>query len=133
MINKILNIYKKHKSIINYIVVGGFTTLVSIGSFALFELFIPNYMINTVLSWILAVLFAFYTNRRFVFESKNKNIIEEMISFFGSRLTTLLIEMATMYLLVDLIKLNNMIAKVFVQFIVLILNYIFSKLFVFKK
>lgn len=130
---KLNNIYKKHEEIVNYVIAGALTTLVSIVSYYLFRLIIPYYYINTTLSWIAAVSFAFIVNRKYVFKSKDTNIIEEFIKFIGSRLTTLLIEITLMFVLVTLLKVNDMIAKLMLQIIILVLNYIFSKLYVFKK
>lgn len=133
IMRKIMKLYYKYKEIINYLIVGGLTTLVSIGSYAVFRLFIPSYVVCTVLSWITAVLFAYITNRIFVFESKDKKIIVEFIKFIGCRLLTLGSELLTMWILVDLLKINDMISKIAVQFIVVVLNYVFSKIFVFRK
>lgn len=130
---KLYNIYKKHEEIANYVIAGVLTTLVSIVSYYLFRLIIPYYYINTTLSWIAAVSFAFIVNRKYVFKSKDTNIIEEFIKFIGSRLTTLLIEITLMFVLVTLLKVNDMIAKLMLQIIILVLNYILSKLYVFKK
>lgn len=130
---KLNNIYKKHEEIVNYVIAGALTTLVSIVSYYLFRLIIPYYYINTTLSWIAAVSFAFIVNRKYVFKSKDTNIIEEFIKFIGSRLTTLLIEITLMFVLVTLLKVNDMIAKLMLQIIILVLNYILSKLYVFKK
>ena len=127
-------LYKKYEEIINYLIFGVLTTLVSILSYALFtRLFNFNYLISNILSWIISVTFAFITNKIYVFKAKNNNFISEALKFYVSRLTSLVIEMAIMYLMVDIINLNDMISKVVVQFIVIVLNYIFSKLFVFKK
>lgn len=120
------------KEIINYIIVGGLTTFVSLISYYIFRAFIDNYLVCTVLSWICAVLFAYITNRIFVFKSKNK-ITKEFVSFVGSRILSLLSEVAVMFILVDLININDRLSKIIVQFLVLILNYIFSKIFVFNK
>ncbi len=130
---KLYNIYKKHEEIVNYVIAGALTTLVSIVSYYLFRLIIPYYYINTTLSWIAAVSFAFIVNRKYVFKSKDTNIIEEFIKFIGSRLTTLLIEITLMFVLVTLLKVNDMIAKLMLQIIILVLNYVLSKLYVFKK
>jgi putative flippase GtrA len=130
---KLYNIYKKHEEITNYVIAGALTTLVSIVSYYLFRLIIPYYYINTTLSWIAAVSFAFIVNRKYVFKSKDTNIIEEFTKFVGSRLTTLLIEITLMFVLVTLLKVNDMIAKLMLQIIILVLNYILSKLYVFKK
>lgn len=128
-----LDFYYKNKEIINYLIVGGLTTLVSVGSYALFRVFISNYMICTVLSWIAAVLFAYVTNRIFVFESKTKNILVEFIKFLSCRLLTLGSEVLVMYILVNILKLNDMISKILVQFIIVVLNYILSKILVFRN
>jgi len=133
LIKKALGIYLKNKEIINYLIVGGLTTLISVVSYALFRIVIPNYLWCTILSWITAVLFAYVTNRIFVFESTEKYVWLEFIKFIGCRLLTLGSEVLVMYLLVDLIKLNDMISKILVQFIIVILNYILSKIIVFRK
>lgn len=133
MIRKCLNLYKKNKEVINYLIVGGLTTLISIGSFALFELIIDNYIVNTVLSWCTAVLFAYVTNRIFVFETKNSKVLPEFIKFISCRLLTLGSEVLVMWILVDLIGVDELLSKILVQFIIVVLNYILSKIFVFKK
>ena len=130
---KILDLYKKYKEIINYIIVGGCTTIVSIASYFLFRLIISNYLVCTILSWIVAVIFAYFTNRIFVFNSKNKNIFLELIKFVFARVLSLLSELLVMFILVDLVNIDDKISKIIVQFIVLVLNYVFSKVFVFKK
>lgn len=133
MKDKIILLYGKYKEIINYIVVGVFTTIISIGSYALFRMIISNYNISNILSWLCAVSFAYYANRLFVFESKNNQVKREFLKFTSSRLFSLLIEIITMFILVSILKVNDMIAKVMVQVIVLVLNYILSKIFVFKN
>jgi len=131
---KIIDLYKKYEEIINYLIVGGMTTLVSIGVYALCtKCFHINYMIANVVSWIISVLFAYITNRIFVFKSKSENIILEVYQFFKYRIFSFLIEIFLMYVFVELISIDDMISKVIVQIIVIILNYVFSKLFVFKK
>ncbi len=131
------SLYKKYKEIINYLIFGGLTTLVSIVTYALFtKLFLINYLISNVLSWIIAVLFAFITNKLFVFESKSKDkklVTKEMTNFFFFRIVSLGIEMVIMYIFVDLLSINDLITKVIAQVIVILSNYIFSKVFVFKK
>ena len=130
----ISNLYNKYKEIINYLIFGVLTTIVSILSYALFtRIFHIDIYISSVLSWILAVTFAFITNRIFVFNSKERNIILELIKFYLSRLASLGIELLLMYLFVNIFNINDMISKIIVQGIVIVLNYIFSKIFVFKK
>src|SRR5574344_2235545 len=132
MINKTKKLYKKYEEIINYVIIGGLTTLVSLLSFYLVREFIftqntqIHIQIANVISWILAVLFAFITNKKYVFKSKEKglNTLKEMIKFYLSRLTTLFIEMISMWLLTSILSIDDMISKVLVQFIVLVLNYV---------
>ncbi len=130
---KLRNMYKKHEEVLNYLIVGGTTTIVSILSYMILREVINNYIINTILSWITAVLYAYITNRLFVFKSKNKKLISEISKFFTCRLLTLGIEIVVMFALVDLIRMNDALAKTLVQFIVLTSNYLFSKIFVFKR
>lgn len=133
MIKRCLNLYKKNKQVINYLIVGALATFISIGSFAIYQTIINNYIINIILSWCTAVVFAYFTNRIFVFETKNTKILPEFIKFISCRLLTLDSEVLVMWILVDLIEINELISKVLVQFIVIVLNYILSKIFVFKK
>ena len=133
IINLYNNLSDKYQELINYLIVGVLTTIVSIVSYYIFRLFIDNYLICTIISWIIAVLFAYITNRTFVFKSKDKNITKEFISFIVSRLLSLGIEVISMMLLVDVISFDDRISKIIVQFIIIVLNYVFSKIFVFKK
>ncbi len=139
--NNIINLYKKYQEIINYLIVGVLTTIVSIVTYFLFSLIldIENnilFILANVLSWICAVIFAYITNKKFVFNtttSSKKEEIKVFSMFVSSRITTLLIELAFMFITVKVILINDKIAKVIAQFIVIILNYVLSKLFVFKK
>ena len=100
----------KYKEIIMYLVFGVFTTVVNIVVYFLSaELLHINYLISNALAWFLSVLFAYITNRKYVFESNSQNILKEAVSFF-----------------------NDVIAKVIVNVIVVVLNYVLSKLVVFK-
>ena len=140
---KIISIYKKYEEIINYIIVGGLTTLVSLASkwILLFTVLDAasalELQIAVIISWICAVSFAYITNRIFVFKSNNKNILKEITSFFGARTLTLLLEMVIMWFFVTLLRMNSdtwvLIWTILSQFIILVLNYVFSKIFVFKK
>ena len=137
--SKIKELYIKHKEIINYLIIGGLTFIVSMLSYYLCVVTFLDPLnpiqlqIANVISWILAVTFAYFTNRKYVFESKNKNIIGEMTGFFASRLATLFMEMLVMFLTVTVWGMNDKIAKLIAQIIVIVGNYLFSKLFVFKK
>lgn len=134
MFNKLLDLYKKYKEIINYLIFGGLTTLISIVTYAIFtKVFNIDYLISNVLSWIIAVLFAYITNKLFVFESKSKKNIKEITSFFFFRIVSLVMEMIILYVFVDMLSIDDLITKIIAQIIVIVSNYIFSKVFVFKK
>ena len=127
--------YKKHKEVLLYLLFGGLTTLVSIATFALFIALGINELIANVLSWILAVLFAYVTNRTWVFSSDADTkaaVIKEMASFFGGRLATLLVEEAILAVFITWLGFPAMWVKVAAQIVVIVLNYIVSKFFVFK-
>lgn len=138
---KIKNIYLKYEEIFNYLIVGGLTTLVSLGSYFIFiNAILPNksdlnIQIANILSWICAVTFAYFTNRIFVFKSKSKNKekIKEAIKFYTSRIASLIMDMTLMYILYSIIHINDTISKLIVQIFVTIANYILAKLLVFKK
>lgn len=134
---KILDLYKKYSEIINYLIVGVLTTLVSILIYWFFtKICHVNYMISNVISWIGSVSFAYVTNKKFVFKSvceSNEAVLVEIYQFFKYRVFSLVIDILLMYVFVETFNIDDMIAKVIVQFIVIALNYIFSKLFVFKK
>lgn len=131
--NKIWELYKKYKEQINYIVVGGMTTLVNFVIYAIDMYFGMDMMINLVVSWVVAVIFAYVTNRIIVFESKENNILHEFTKFVSSRIASLLIEMLLMKICVDFIGIKEYFAKVGVAIVVVIVNYVLSKLWVFSK
>lgn len=139
LIKRILLLYKKYEEIINYLIIGGLTTVVSLGVYYLCVLTVldPNNSIElqiaNIISWIFAVTFAYFTNRIFVFKSKNEKKLKEAISFYLSRVTTLLIDMGIMFIFVSCLEFNDKIVKLIVQVIVIVANYILSKLIVFKK
>lgn len=128
------NIIQKNKEIIMYLVFGVLTTVVNIVVYYIFSnLLHMNYLFSNAVAWFLSVLFAYVTNRKYVFDSKNNQIIKEAISFFGCRLATGIMDMVLMWFLVNFNIVNDVVAKVVVNVIVVILNYILSKLVVFKK
>lgn len=134
----IKNIYQKYKELINYLFFGVLTTVVSLVTYYLlvYTILDPNNSIElqiaNIISWITCVTFAYITNRIYVFDSKNKNILTEMVKFYSSRLTTLFLDMLFMYIFVTKFNFNDKIIKIIVQIIIIILNYILSKLLVFK-
>ena len=134
LFRKLWEFYRNHLEVINYLFIGGCTTIISILSYALFAKVCDlDLVVSNVLSWIIAVLFAYFTNRVIVFNSKNKNYFKEFISFTGSRVITLVLDTLLMILFVKTLNINDMIAKVIVQVVVIIGNYLISKLLVFKK
>lgn len=127
---------KKNIEIIRYLISGGLTFLISILSYYLCTfIFDIHYEINlhicNIISWIIAVSFAYWISRVYVFKEKSKKSIDERVKFVICRIITLLIELLLMYVLVFVIKIDDKIAKIISQIIVIILNYVFSKFFVF--
>ena len=135
--NKLVNIYTRYREQILYLVFGGVTTLISIITYAVFtELADINILIANILSWIISVAVAYATNKSVVFRSDKKGVAQvltEALSFYAGRLLTLLIEEAILFVFIDLAKLPNMPVKIIAQIIIIVLNYIISKVFIFKK
>ncbi|HBG3327189.1 GtrA family protein [Clostridioides difficile] len=129
-------ILKKHRETILYLFFGAFTTLVNIVSYLFFtRVILFNFMVANALAWILAVLFAYVTNKFFVFESKRieiKFLFKEFLSFISFRLLSGVVEMLIMYVMIDLLFVNDVIVKVFTNIIVIVLNYLFSRNIIFK-
>ncbi len=136
---KIKELYKKYKEIINYLIFGVLTTVVSLVVYyaSVFTFLNPDnavqLQIANILSWIAGVTFAYFTNRKFVFESQEKNKVKEASKFVLARVTTLVMDMVIMWLGVTVLHFNDKITKLVSQIVIIISNYIFSKLFVFKK
>lgn len=139
MVSKLKLVLMKYREIISYLIVGGLTTVVSLGVYyaCVFTFLNPDkpvqLQIANIISWIAAVTFAYFTNRKFVFESKNKNMLKEAAAFFAARIGTLLMEMGIMLVFVTLLGFNDKIMKLVVQFVIIVANYIFSKFLVFNK
>lgn len=131
-----MKLYNKYREVIDYIIFGGLTTLVNIVAFFIFDTLLNwPYLIANAIAIVVSILFAYITNKLFVFRTKDlplKENILEFARFIGFRLLSGLADMATMWILVDLLTLDTNIAKLLTQFIVVVLNYVFSKLFIFK-
>lgn len=137
------NIYYDNPEFWNYIIVGLCTTIVSLilKYLLLFFIFDSGVAVelqaSIIISWIGAVLFAYITNRIFVFKSKSKRIINEIFSFFSGRLITLFLEMAFMWFFVTLLGLDTdmwvIIFTLICQVFITLTNYFISKFLVFKK
>ena len=128
---------KKYRGLILYAVFGALTTVINIAVYALCyrALRLPNVLSN-VIAWILAVLFAFVTNKLYVFESKSLDrgtVLRELVSFVSARLATGLLDLAVMFVGVDLLHGPDLVFKVVSNVVVIILNYVLSKLIVFRK
>lgn len=140
-------LYDKYKEIIKYIFFGVLTTIVSILSFSLFNLLlgVDYYLISNIISWIISVVFAFLTNKLWVFSSESwerKIVLKEGISFILARVVSLLIEEVGLVLLIDVLDFGNiqfmqisgaLLAKTIMQVIVILTNYILSKKFIFNR
>lgn len=128
--------YYKHESVMLYLIVGAMTTAVS-----LITQYIPLLMgfpteVNTTVSWICAVTFAFFTNKVWVFKNESKtksDWIKQAAAFYGGRLTTYFLELAFMSFTVRVLMQNEYLMKLIAQVFILIINYLFSKLVVFAK
>lgn len=129
--------YRKYEEGINYLIFGFLAFVLNYGLYYLFDNVLGmHYMVATVLSWVLTVVFAYWTNRTFVFKSKNKDaqsLLEEFLSFIGARVATELLEMGLMFLMVGRAGLNEMISKFVCQVLVIVANYFLSKLWIFKE
>lgn len=140
---KIKELYKTHKELINYLIFGVLTTVVSLVTkyLLLFTVLDADngieLQIAVIVSWVVACLFAYVTNRLWVFESKSENIFKEMVKFFAARLATLGLEMLIMFVFVTALGLNSdtwvVIWTLVSQVLIIVGNYILSKLLVFKN
>ncbi len=119
-----------------YLIFGVLTTFIGIGGYALLLTWGFHYLGATTISWVVAVFFAYVTNRKFVFESKRNTangIFSEVTAFFMSRLGTWILETLGLYLLIEYAITNQMHSKYIMSVVVVVLNYVFSKWVVFKR
>lgn len=130
-------LYKKHEEGFNYLIFGFLAFVLNyILYFVFADMLSMHYMAATVISWVLTVVFAYWTNRTFVFKSQNKDIsavVKEFISFIGARVATEVLEIVLMYVMVDMLAINDKISKLVCQTIVILANYVLSKIWIFKK
>lgn len=126
-----------HNSVLRYVFFGGLTTLVNLGTYYFLRgLFEIGVTVANIISVGAAILFAFFTNSKFVFDSQADSFKEhfrEFIKFVSARLSTMVIEVGGVWLMADVLRINDYVGKFMIQFIVLALNYIFSKFLVFTK
>lgn len=133
------NLFIKYKEIIMYLIFGVLTTVISLIVYYLLTFTILDannpllLQIANIISWVAGVLFAYFTNRKYVFESKNTNKVKEFTSFVGARVATLVLDMLIMGVGVTWFAFNDKVMKLISQVLVIVGNYILSKLIVFKK
>ena len=136
MCGNIKKLFLKYKSFILYAFFGVCTTLVNIAVYTACARGVGlATIISTVIAWIAAVLFAYVTNRRWVFESNKQGmaIAGEIISFFGCRLLTGFLDVLIMFVFVDLAGWNDIVIKAGSNILVIVINYVASKLIIFRK
>ena len=137
-VNTIFGLYLEYKEVINYLIFGAFTMAVNFASYFIFaKLFHIDEVVSSGLSWFCAVLFAYITNRKIVFKSKSKKILKEFTAFVSARIFTLILEMLIMFIFVTLLKLDSdlwvVVWSLVAQIVVIVVNYVLSKLVIFKK
>jgi len=126
--------YLLNRQVILYLIFGILTTLVNILTYILFVYLIGiNYLFGNILAWFVSVVFAYITNRIWVFESKNGQIISEFTFFVGGRLFSGFLDTLLLYMFIDLLSLDDLFSKIVIGIIVVIVNYILSKYIVFKS
>lgn len=129
--------YRRHKSVLLYLFFGGLTFLLSVAAFALFNAWLLlNEHAANVLSWIIAVLFAYGTNRTWVFADRAhgaRGILAEIGRFVSGRVATLALEEALLFVFITLLRCDSLAVKIIAQVAVIVANYVVSKCFVFTR
>lgn len=137
LIQKVNELIKKYEELIKYFIIGVMTTIINYIIFALLSSVIKIDMhISNIIAWIVSVIFAYFTNKLFVFESKSfelKVIGKEIISFGAARIFSLLLEEIILYVFVNLLNMNQLIIKLIANVVVMVLNYVLSKFIIFKN
>lgn len=132
-----MEMFQKYKETVLYLVFGVLSTLINIGTYAFCTRVLGiNYYISNIIAWLVAVIFAYITNKFYVFESKSieyKYVIKEMLSFMSCRVLSGVIELVLMFVMLNLLLINDFIVKVITNIVVIIINFILSKLIVFKN
>ncbi len=128
--------FNRFKSVFLYLLCGFLATLINIVSFYLLDKIFNNIYISNIIAWTISLVFAFITNKLLVFESKsmdNKLVLKESFLFVFFRVVTLLIEMVLLGFLVKALFVDKIVSKIITNIVVIILNYVFSKLIIFKN
>lgn len=133
----LIELFRKYQDVISYLFFGGLSTVVNIVSYAFFSHVLGmGTVVASAASWFVTVIFVYLTNRTWVFHSQAEGaaeIIREFIAFMGCRLATGVLDVAIMWLSVDILGLNDIVMKVISNIIVIVLNYVASKLIIFKQ
>ena len=136
-LGKLADLYESHLEGMRYLIFGAFTTVINIVTYSIcFYICDISNAISNVIAWIIGVIFAYITNKIIVFDSKTESknkLLKEIASFVTCRLLTLVIDEIIMIITVDKLGLNGFIMKVVANIVVIILNFILSKLIIFKK
>lgn len=136
MFSKLLHILRKYEAVLIYLFFGIITTLVNYAVYyPLYNFLGLSALLSNIIAWCVAVLVAFFTNKPFVFKSKDwsvKTLMPELLKFFGCRIGSGAAESLILFVTVDLLMWNGNLLKLIVSVFVVILNYISSKFFVFK-
>lgn len=136
---KIKELWIKYEEIITYLIVGVLNTIVSWAAFFICAYTILDAQVVwqnvllSVISWVVGVVFGYFMNRKYVFKSKEPNIWKEFLQFSGGRVSTWILDAVMMVLMVNILSINETFSKLFVSVLVMIGNYLISKLFVFNK
>jgi len=136
-LKKLADWYRAHREGMRYLIFGALSTVINIVVFAICtKMANLSTAVSNTIAWIVAVLFAYVTNKIYVFNSKTtgvKNLVREILSFFGARIATLVLETAFLWVVIDKLGFNEIFMKIISNIIVIILNFVFSKIFIFKK
>lgn len=133
----IVKLYKKYRELVWYVICGGMTTVVNIVTYGVCaDILGIHYLVSNFIAWVLSVLFAYVSNRTLVFKSKKRGasaIFREFTLFVSGRLMSMAGDMIIMFLCVSVAMLPGIVAKILSNIFVMIFNYVFSKLIIFRK
>ncbi len=132
---KIPLLFEKYRMVIMYLIFGVLTTIINIISFDLLSEVLPT-VISNIIAWLLSVIFAFFTNKYFVFDTDGdtqKTFVAQLISFFAARIISGVIDTGIVYVFIDILGFNKTAVKILSNIFVIIFNYVASKLVIFKK
>ena len=137
MIKWAFSLLKKYRELVAYGVVGVMTTVINMAVFWLFNKPLAiHYTVANIIAWVLAVVFAFFANKVFVFENHGWSgavVLHEAVTFFLSRIASLLVDMAGMALMISVLHCDEMVSKFVVNIVVILINYVLGKFWVFGK